>query len=79
MRTGKITIDDEKQLWVWKSRVQTEINELVDKKDKLASMINSELFQTFDLTQQTLLETQYDIMGAYINILSARIRAAGGL
>jgi hypothetical protein len=61
----------------WTNRVQQEIEKLTIKQSALEAYISDPEFQVLDLTSQTLMYTQLDIMNAYANILAARIRAGG--
>lgn len=63
----------------WKNRVQVEISEILARREVLCEYMTEQEFQTLDLVSQTLMHTQVSIMGAYIDILCARIRAAGGI
>jgi hypothetical protein len=63
----------------WLQRLQAEIDALQEKITLLEAFLHSPAYQTLDLVQQTLLDTQLNIMDSYANILAARIRAAGGL
>jgi hypothetical protein len=63
----------------WKIRVQSEIFGLDNKILALNSFMNGMEYQSLDLVQQTLLETQLHIMKSYSEILTSRVRVADGL
>ncbi len=59
--------------------IQAEIDALQEKITLMEAFLHCPDYQTLDLVQQTLLDTQLNIMDSYVNILAARIRANGGL
>lgn len=54
-------------------RIEKEAAELSEKIDALADFIGSQIFITLTPRQQRLLETQLEIMEAYLGILETRL------
>ena len=54
-------------------RVQEELNELVEKRQRLEDFIQSEAFAKLSENSQELLKEQSDHMYGYINVLRRRI------
>lgn len=57
----------------FKQRLHEEKKELDEKRLKLKDFMNSNIFYELHPVQQGLLETQNNLMGAYSNVLQARI------
>lgn len=56
-------------------RVVNEKNELDDKRGKLSSFFNTDLFRGLDQAEKDRLRTQHSVMGVYSEILHQRICA----
>jgi len=56
-------------------RVVEEKTELDDKRSKLLSFFNTDLFRGLDQAEKDRLRTQHGIMGIYSDILNQRIAA----
>lgn len=71
--------NEQKEKWKFLSRMQVELDELIERKAKLGHFEESSLFQDLDMNARRLMQTQKCIMEAYINILNMRLIDAGGL
>jgi len=56
-------------------RVVDEKKELDDKREKLLTFINGQIFRNLEQAEKDRLLTQYGVMGVYSEILHQRIRA----
>jgi hypothetical protein len=57
----------------FKTRLQTEANELSERQQKLLTFIQSENFEKVDDVQKALLLTQCSAMGTYLTCLEQRL------